>query len=114
MYAIYCRSLADLVSIHLLGYTGTTGTCSMYNALVLECAQPYLSDRTVWCLEKSLEWRTKISRGLVDKSWWLNNLRMTSNTFKYLCLEVGPFIIKKTTQMRKNISVERRVAVTIR
>ena len=110
MYAIYYRSSAELVSIHLLVYTCT---CRICNALVLECARPYLSDRTVWCQEKSLEWWTKISRGLVDESWWLNNLRMTRNTFKYLCREVGPFISKKTTQMREPISVERRVAVTI-
>ena len=54
-----------------------------------------------------------VDKDLVDESWWLNNLRTTRNTFKYLCCEVGPFISKKTTQMREPISVERRVAVTI-
>ena len=110
MYAIYSCSSAELVSIHLLTYTRTYRIC---NALVLECARPHLSDRTVWCQEKSLEWWTKISHGLVDESWGLNNLRMTRNTFKYLCREVVPFIIKKTTQMREPSSVKRRVAVTI-
>ena len=110
MYAIYCHSSAELVSIHVLVYTCT---CRICNALVLNRVRPYLSDRTVWCHEKSLEWWTKISRGLVDDSWWLNNLRMTRNTFKYLYCEVGPFISKKTTQIRECINVERRVAVTI-
>ena len=43
----------------------------------------------------------------------MNNLRTTHSIFKYLCREVGPFVIKKTTQMREPISVERRVVVTI-
>ena len=81
--------------------------------LVLECVRPYLSNCTVWYQEKILEWWTKISRGLVDESWWLNTLSAPRNTFKYLCREVGPFIIKKITQMREPFSVERRVTVTI-
>ena len=74
--------------------------------LVLECVRPYPSNCTVWYQEKSLEWWTKISCGLVDESWWINNLRVTRNTIKYLGREVGPFIVKKITPMREPISVE--------
>ena len=39
--------------------------------------------------------------------------RMTKETFKYVCQQVGPMLFKQETNRRKAISVEIRVAIAI-
>ena len=44
---------------------------------------------------------------------WLDNFRMSNNTFTYLCTELRQAIQKKDTEMRKAIPVEQRVAIAL-
>ena len=44
---------------------------------------------------------------------WLDNFRMSNNTFTYLCNELRQAIQKKDTEMRKAIPVEQRVAIAL-
>ena len=44
---------------------------------------------------------------------WLQNFRMSRNTFVYLCAQLSPALCRSNTVMRKAISVEQRVAITL-
>ena len=44
---------------------------------------------------------------------WLENFRVSRATFNYLCEQLRPLIEKETTVMRRPVSVERRVAITL-
>ncbi len=44
---------------------------------------------------------------------WMNNFRMTKRTFNYLCEELHPFLHREDTNLRKAISVRKRVAVAL-
>lgn len=44
---------------------------------------------------------------------WIENFRVSRETFKYLCDQLRPSIGKLNTRMRQAISVECRVAITL-
>ena len=44
---------------------------------------------------------------------WIENFRMSRETLHYLCDQLRPLIQKKNTHMRKSVSTERRVAITL-
>ena len=44
---------------------------------------------------------------------WRANFRMSHTTFRYLCNELRPEIIKQETRFRYAVSVEKRVAITL-
>ena len=44
---------------------------------------------------------------------WLENFRMSNETFDYLCNKLRRYIGRQSTNMRRPISVEHRVAVTL-
>ena len=44
---------------------------------------------------------------------WLENFRVSKETFQYLCLKLKPLIARQNTQLRKCVSVEKRVAITL-
>ena len=54
-----------------------------------------------------------VSRDIGGEAWWWENLRMSKDTFNYLCRELRPHISKKHTHMREPVSVERRLAITL-
>ena len=44
---------------------------------------------------------------------WLENFKMSKETFSHLCNRVRPSIERRSTQLRQPISVEKRVAITL-
>ena len=44
---------------------------------------------------------------------WRDNFHVSKQTFDYLCHKLQPLIEKQNTNMRKPISVERHVAITL-
>ena len=44
---------------------------------------------------------------------WVENFRMSQTTFNALCLQLRPSIEQQTTKLRRPISVEKRLAVTL-
>ena len=44
---------------------------------------------------------------------WLENFRLSKNTFDYLCTQLTPHLQYQDTHLRKAISVKKRVAITI-
>lgn len=71
------------------------------------------SGPTVWCKERSTEWRRGIEEGMYGEEWWRENLRMSMDTFLTVCNRLRPHIERQATNYREPISVEVRVAVTV-
>ena len=44
---------------------------------------------------------------------WIANFRVSKETFMYICSKLKPIIKRRDTQLRKAISVEHRVAMTL-
>ena len=44
---------------------------------------------------------------------WIENFRMRKETFLYICDQLKPVIAQQDTQLRRAISVQQRVAMTI-
>ena len=49
----------------------------------------------------------------VTNSDWIENFRVSKATFLYLCNEVHSTIEREDTRMRKAITVEKRVVITL-
>ena len=44
---------------------------------------------------------------------WLENVRVSKETFLHLCTRLNPIIARQDTRMRRAINVEHRVAITL-
>ena len=80
---------------------------------MIEHLRPLLVVRSIWSKTRSSEWWFHVSCDVSGEAWWWENLRMSKDTFNYLCRELRPHISKKHTHMREPVSVERRVAITL-
>ena len=76
-------------------------------------AQVYAPEREVWSRERSSEWWESVVNSSFEPYDWVTNFRMSKATFMYLCDEIRDKIARTDTEMRKCISVELRVAVTL-
>ena len=72
-------------------------------------AQVYAPEREVWSRERSSEWWESVVNSSFEPYDWVTNFRMSKATFMYVCDEIA----RTDTEMRKCISVEMRVAVTL-
>ena len=69
--------------------------------------------RSLWQRERASYWWEHIVNESFTPNDWLSNFRMSRNTFLYLCNELRDKILKRDTDMRPAISVEKRVAITL-
>lgn len=67
----------------------------------------------IWMKQRNKEWWNDVVGGVYGDSWWVENLRMSRETFVILCDELRPHLERQRTQFREPVSVETRVAVTI-
>lgn len=70
----------------------------------------------LWRENRSQEWSRFLSsnrEGPREDKRWREHFRVSKQTFRYLCDELGPTIRRKDTRFRRAISVEVRVAVTL-
>ena len=70
-------------------------------------------ERTVWTHERSGEWWDRIVNRCFHGRDWLENFRMSRETFLYLCQELRPTIERQDTVLRRPIPVEQRVAIAL-
>ena len=87
----------------------------MFVAL-LQVAISYLferHDRSIWMFVRSSTWWDDIVLNRFGPRDWKENFRIGKATFDYLCHNLQPLIQKQTTNMRRPVSVERCVAVTL-
>ena len=69
--------------------------------------------RSLWVKERSTCWWEEIVGGTFTPQDWLDNFRMSHQTFLYLCNKLRSSIERTDTVMRRAVSVERRVALTL-
>ena len=62
---------------------------------------------------RSCQWWEKIVLETFEPHDWLENFQMSKDTFDYLCDKLRASIQRQDTQLRKAISVEKRVAITV-
>lgn len=65
------------------------------------------------CEERSSHWWEHIVSSCFTPHDWLQNFHMSKDTFTYLCDQLRSSISKSDTTMRKAISTEQRVAITL-
>ena len=58
-------------------------------------------------------WWNVIVLGTFTARDWLENFRMSKDTFTYLCAQLSPALHRSNTVMRKPLSVKQRVAITL-
>lgn len=69
--------------------------------------------RSLWTHERTGEWWERIVNQCFDRRDWLENFRMSQDTFMYLCEKLKPAIEKQDTVLRKAIPVQQRVAIAL-
>ena len=62
---------------------------------------------------KTSSWWDNFVENVVVDDEWRENFRMSKDNFMHLCQELSPFLQKQVTTMRKPISVEKQLAVTL-
>ena len=91
---------------------GTISSLAAYNFVIFFsvaiCAH-LMVDRSAWSHKRSSIGWDRIVNQSFDVGDWLENFRMSIRTFLYLCVELKS-LEKKNTAMRRDISLEQRVA----
>ena len=86
---------------------------TFFTLLVASVSMSIPSRRTIWMRERSGHWWEHVVKTTFTPQDWLCNFRVSHDTFRYLCTKLSPCICKVDTTMRKAISVEKRVALTL-
>lgn len=82
--------------------------------LVLAIASQNLTiTRVCWMKDRSNHWWDHIVNSTFTSQEWLQNFRLSRETFMYLCDTLVTKIARMDTQMRKAITPEKRIALTL-
>ena len=63
--------------------------------------------------KRSSDWWDKVVGGSFTHEEWMENFRVSKETFLYLCNQLRPFIARDDTKLRQAVSTEKRVAITL-
>ena len=69
--------------------------------------------REVWTFDRSKKWWDHIVMSTFTPRDWMENFRVSHDTFLYICSQLEQSIIKFNTRFRRAISVQQRVAITL-
>ncbi|XP_028405241.1 putative nuclease HARBI1 [Dendronephthya gigantea] len=69
-------------------------------------------NRLIWMFPRSDRW-FKIAKASLPEREWYANFRVSKDTFYYILSEIVDDITRKDTKLRKAISPEKRVAITL-
>ena len=69
--------------------------------------------REVWTFDRPTQWWDHIVMNTFIPYDWMENFRVSHETFLYICCQLEQSIIKFNTRFRKAISVQHRVAITL-
>ena len=91
-----------------------TRECAIFAFMLCMAALTIQSPvRSVCVKPKSNSWWEQVVNSTFTPSDWLENFRMSHNTFLYVCSELRSSVEKSDTMMRKALTVELRVALTL-
>lgn len=77
---------------------------------LLMAARP---QRLVWCVPRSQDWWKRIVLRTYDDDQWLDDFRMTRETFFWLCARLHPYVERMQKKCRNPISMEHRVVIAL-
>ena len=88
------------------------------NKLILanlcEKVKPRRKKRRFWVRPGRTDvWWLNFVKDIVIAKEWIENFRMSRDSFYALCDELRPFLIRSRTNMREPLSVEKQLAVTL-
>ena len=69
--------------------------------------------QTLWTKPRSSDWWERIVLQTFSNSDWRENFRMSYATYVYICNELRCRLVRHDTTMRRAITVEKKVAVTL-
>ena len=69
--------------------------------------------RSLWIKQRSSYWWEHVVNSTFTPYDWIENFRMSQETFLYLCTELRESVERSDTIMRKAVPVEQRVALTL-
>lgn len=69
--------------------------------------------KRAWCFPRNQFWFETLLSGSFVEEWWKENFRISRNTFRFIVRLVGPDLAKEDANMRKALSVEKRIAVAL-
>lgn len=72
-----------------------------------------VNPRSVWMLTRSSRWWEDIVLNSFGHHDWMENFKVSRDTFQYLCQQLQPIIQKQNTHLRQCVSTERKVAITL-
>ena len=87
----------------------------LYTSSILVLCADFLvpNPRRLWMHLWSTQWWEDVVLNNFGPHDWMENFRMSRDTFQYLCDQLRPLIQKQDTCMRRSVSTERRVAITL-
>ena len=72
-----------------------------------------MADRLLWEKPRSSDWWKGVVLSTFTSEDWLSNFRTSRSTFSYLCEKLSCIVARSDTVMRRAISVEKQVAMTL-
>ena len=69
--------------------------------------------RSVWLRPRSSQWWEDVIMKSFDHNVWMENFRMSRETFQYLCQQLRLIVEKQNARLRQCVSTEHRVAITL-
>ena len=81
--------------------------------LAMYCHDAIRNPRQLWAFPRSSNWWENIVLNNFGPHDWMQNFRMSRESFYYLCDQLKHLLEKQTTRLRKPLSVEQRVAITL-
>ena len=88
-------------------------TTTMCLLLAMYCHNTIRVPRQLWALPCSSNWWGNIVLNNFGPHDWMQNFRMSRESFYYLCGQLKHLLEKQTMRLRKPLSVEQRVAITL-
>ena len=79
----------------------------------LALVSSYNVQRSIWKEERSGEWWERVVKGSFTRQEWIENFRMSEETFLYVCNKLRSFIAREDTKMKLAVSTEKQVAITL-
>nr|XP_055023093.1 uncharacterized protein LOC129413421 [Misgurnus anguillicaudatus] len=86
--------------------------CAQRRAKISDFLQRRRLRPSVWAFDRASEWWDVIVPGFTN-SQWLENFRMSEETFVYLCNKLRPAISRNDTNFRVCVSPRKRIAIAL-
>ena len=71
-----------------------------------------VQERRIWVKPRSRQWWTIVKESF-DDDQWIENFRMTKETFSILCRELRPSLVSEATPVREPLDLDHKVAIAV-